>query len=121
MGALGQDANSQLHLGLLTTDPDEARGWLPGGQLHADLLVLLEVYLGWRCTAKLQLSLPLRILAAPVLGGRQTLLGMTAVLGLKEAARASGEHAAITLNLGRYQGLLSNPNNREVQHVAYSF
>ncbi len=119
LGAVGQDANSQLHLTLLTTDPDEARGWLPGGHLHADLLVLLEVYLGWRCTARLQLSLPLHILSAPVLGGSTALLGLTAVLNLKQAARTSGEHAEITLNLGRYRGLLINPHNREVQHVAY--
>ncbi|WP_151030256.1 type VI secretion system baseplate subunit TssG, partial [Citrobacter cronae] len=58
LGAVGHDANSQLLLALFTEDPAEARGWLPGGQLHSDLFVLLQVYLGWRCTAKLQLTLP---------------------------------------------------------------
>ncbi len=121
LGGVGHDANSQLHLSLLTTDPDEARSWLPDGHLRADLLVLLEVYLGWRCTAKLQLSLPLPILAAPMLGDRQARLGIAAVLGLNELAQASGEHATVTLDLGRYQGLHINPHNREVQHVAYRF
>ncbi|MFF7065859.1 type VI secretion system baseplate subunit TssG [Pseudomonas sp. NPDC008258] len=121
LGAVGWDANSQLHLALYTSHPQEALGWLPGGHLHSDLLVLLEVYLGWRCTAKLQLALPLHLLPAPVLGGGNVLLGMTAVLGLKATARASGTHAVITLNLGRYDGLLCNPHSREVQHVAYRY
>ncbi|MDU9394877.1 type VI secretion system baseplate subunit TssG [Pseudomonas japonica] len=116
LGPLGQDANSELLLALATDDPDEGRGWLPGATLHADLLVLLRVYLGWRCTARLQLSLPLRSLPPALLGGR-ALLGMTAVLGHD----ASDEHRRITINLGRYQGLESNPRDREARHVAYRF
>jgi type VI secretion system protein ImpH len=119
LGSVGHDANSQLHLALFTEDTDEARGWLPGGQLHNDLLVLLRVYLGWRCTAKLQLSLPVRSLPEPVLGRTPVLLGMTAVLGLGGDAWQVAEHDSITINLGRYQGLQSNPRNREIQHVAY--
>ncbi|MCX2900416.1 type VI secretion system baseplate subunit TssG [Pseudomonas mandelii] len=115
LGSVGYDANSQLHLALFTEDPDEARGWLPGGQLHKDLLVLLRVYLGWRCTARLQLSLPVRSLPQPLLGGAPVLLGMTAVLGLESA------QDNITINLGRYQGLKPNPQEREIQHVAYRF
>jgi type VI secretion system protein ImpH len=81
--------------------------------------VLLRVYLGWRCTAKLQLSLPVRSLPEPVLGRTPVLLGMTAVLGLGVDAWQVAEHDSITINLGRYQGLQSNPRNREIQHVAY--
>ncbi|WP_095163063.1 type VI secretion system baseplate subunit TssG [Pseudomonas sp. Irchel 3F5] len=114
LGSVGWDANSQLHLALLTQDPQEVSGWLPGGQLHSDLLVLLRVYLGWRCTAKLQLSLPVRHLPAPVLGVTPSKLGMTAVLGV-------AEQDIITINLGRYQGLQINPQHRETQHVAYRF
>ena len=121
LGSAGFDANSQLHLRLITEDPDEARGWLPAGQLHNDLLVLLRVYLGWRCTAKLQLSLPVRTLPTPVLGRSPALLGMTAVLGLDHDARPGAADAFITINLGRYQGLLLNPQDREVTHVAYRF
>jgi len=116
LGPLGHDANSELLLALATDDPDEARGWLPGATLHNDLRVLLRVYLGWRCTARLQLSLPLRSLPAARLGGR-ALLGMTAVLGHD----ASDSPRRITINLGRYQGLESNPRDREARHVAYRF
>jgi type VI secretion system protein ImpH len=121
LGSVGVDANSQLHLALFTEDLNEARSWLPGGLLHNDLLVLLRVYLGWRCTAKLQLSLPINSLPSPVLGGAPVLLGMTGVLGLGSEAWQVGEHETITINLGRYQGLHSNPRFREAQHVAYHF
>ena len=121
LGSVGFDANSQLHLALFTEDLGEARGWLPGSQLHNDLLVLLRVYLGWRCTAKLQLSLPISSLPKPVLGGPPVLLGMTGVLGLGSEAWQVEEHETITINLGRYQGLHNNPQYREAQHVAYRF
>ncbi|MCY1395017.1 type VI secretion protein [compost metagenome] len=121
LGSEGHDANSQLHLALFTEDREEARGWLPGAQLHNDLLVLLRVYLGWRCTAKLQLLLPLRSLPEPVLGRVPVLLGMTGVLGLGGEAWQVAEHDTIWINLGRYQGLSNNPRNREIQHVAYHF
>ena len=121
LGSVGHDANSQLLLSLFTHDPDEASGWLPGGQLHADLLVLLRVYLGWRCTAKLRLSLPVSSLPHPRLGRASVQLGMTAVLGLGCETRPSAEHDTITINLGRYQGLRDNPHNRETHHVAYRF
>ncbi|WP_226478247.1 type VI secretion system baseplate subunit TssG [Pseudomonas sp. MWU16-30323] len=121
LGSVGVDANSQLNLALFTEDLTEARGWLPGNPLHSDLLVLLRVYLGWRCTAKLQLSLPINSLPNPVLGGPPVLLGMTGVLGLGSEALQIEEHPTITINLGRYQGLHSNPRFREAQHVAYGF
>ncbi|KAA6172925.1 type VI secretion system baseplate subunit TssG [Pseudomonas veronii] len=121
LGSVGRDATSQLRLMLHTEDPQEARAWLPEGELHGDLLVLLRVYLGWRCTAKLQLSLPLPSLPVPVLGHAPIRLGMTAVLGLGRDAWRVTEHDTLTINLGRYQGLLINPHNRETQHVAYRF
>jgi len=55
-----------------------------------------------------------------VLGQAAIRLGMTGVLGLGGAWRAT-EHASLTINLGRYQGLSINPRNRETQHVAYRF
>ena len=121
LGSVGLDANSQLRLTLYTEDTQEAIGWLPGGELYSDLLVLLRVYLGWRCTAKLQLSLPVRSLPAPVLGQAPIRLGMTGVLGLGSDAWQVAEHDTLTINLGRYQGLSINPHNRETQHVAYRF
>jgi type VI secretion system protein ImpH len=119
LGSVGHDANSQLHLALFTEDPDEGRGWLPGAQLYNDLLVLLRVYLGWRCTAKLQLSLPVLSLPKPLLGRAPVLLGMTGVLGMGGDAWQALENDKITINLGRYQGLSQNSEKREVQHVAY--
>ncbi|MNF98577.1 hypothetical protein D3C84_814410 [compost metagenome] len=83
--------------------------------------MLLRVYLGWRCTAKLQLSLPLRSLPAPVLGRAPVRLGMTAVLGPGSDAWQVGAHDTITLNLGRYQGLSKNSRDREIEHVTYGF
>ncbi|HEF4762998.1 TPA: type VI secretion system baseplate subunit TssG [Pseudomonas putida] len=109
LGSSGYDANSQLHLALFTENRQEASGWLPGGQLYNDLLVLLRVYLGWRCTARLQLSLPVRSLPKPVLGGDPILLGMTGVLGLEGRNGQGTDNDTITINLGRYQGLNINP------------
>lgn len=121
LGSVGLDVNSQLHLALFTEDLIEARGWLPGNPLYNDLLVLLRVYLGWRCTAKLQLSLPIHCLPKPVLGAAPVLLGMTGVLGLGSEAWQVADDDTITISLGRYQGLHSNPQYRETQHVAYRF
>lgn len=120
LGAVATDGNSELLLALYTEDLDEARGWLPGGQLHRDLLVLLRVYLGWRCTARLRLSLPLASLPSPALGAAPLLLGMTSVL-LPRGEAATLEQRRITIHLGRYQGLNSNPKERDADHVAYRF
>lgn len=117
LGAVARDASSELLLVLSTEDGGEARAWLPGGQLHRDLLVLLRVYLGWRCTARLHLSLPLRSLVPAALGASTALLGMTAVLG----PFARDGQACITINLGRYEGLKSNPQERKSEDVAYRF
>lgn len=119
LGALGADANSQLRLELHTDDFREAQGWLPGGQLHSDLLVLLRVYLGWRCMASLHLSLPLSCVPRPTLGEPALLLGMTAVLRPGESG-APGE-ACIEINLGCYRGLTENPRTRNTEYVAYRF
>ncbi len=49
---------------LETADPNEAEGWLPGGVLHSDLLVLLRVYLGYRSDVRLRLTVPKAICTA---------------------------------------------------------
>lgn len=119
LGPVGRDANSQLLLALHTEDPQESCDWLPGGALHGDLLVLLRVYLGWRCTAKLQLSLPVRSLPSAVLGRAPVLLGMTAILGSGCEHWQAAQQTLVTIDVGRYQGLPNNPQDREVQYVAY--
>lgn len=115
LGSVGRDVNSELLLTLFTADHNEAREWLPGGGLHRDLLVLLKVYLGWRCTTRLRLSLPIDCLPVSALSGRGVLLGMTAGVGLNGRAAAQGNR--ITLHLGRYQGLHVIPQEREATHV----
>lgn len=119
LGSVGRDVNSELMLTLFTADHDEAREWLPGGGLLSDLRVLLQVYLGWRCTARLRLSLPIDCLPVSALSGRGVLLGMTAGLGLK--GRATAQTDSITIHLGRYQGLHINPQKKETIHVAYNY
>ena len=117
----GTDVNSQLLLKLYTEDAAEARGWLPGGQLHSDLLVLLRVYLGWRCQARLQLTLPVSLLPAARLGKQRVQISRTGILRASFAAPATG---TVTVSLGRYQGLipaLSIRNRESMTHVSYSF
>ncbi len=55
MGSYATEVNSQVLMRLATTDPDEVQGWLPGGELHTDLMALLHVYLGSRLDVRLQL------------------------------------------------------------------
>ena len=108
-------------LKLYTEDAAEARGWLPGGQLHSDLLVLLRVYLGWRCQARLQLTLPVSLLPAARLGKQRVQISRTGILRASFAAPATG---TVTVSLGRYQGLIpafSIRNRERMTHVSYSF
>ncbi len=65
LGKTAQEACSRVLVTLETEDPDEAEGWLPGGVLHTDLLVLLRVYLGYRSDARLRLTVPVRLLPEP--------------------------------------------------------
>ncbi|MHC6225427.1 type VI secretion system baseplate subunit TssG [Pseudomonas sp. X10] len=119
LGRTGRDGNSQLLLVLLTEDTNEAAQWLPGARLHRDLLVLLRVYLGWRFTAKLRLSLPQACLPQPRLGEPRLLLGMTALLGLQPQREAGYGAPCLAINLGRYQGLHGPSQQREAEHVTY--
>ncbi len=121
LGGIWVDVNNQLLLTLATEDAKEAQGWLPGGSLHTDLLALLRVYLGWRCSACLQLTLPTCRLPMPVLGEKKVLLGLTGVLGLGAAMPSPAIPAAITVSLGRYQGLRPNTVKKEFQDVRFRF
>lgn len=121
LGPVGCDVNSQLLLTLSTNDRSEACQWLPDGQLHRDLLVLLRVYLGWRCTAKLQLTLPVDSLPSPEIGGARVRLGMTGVLGLIAGTTSIRGVSTVTLHVGRYQGLQPRTWDREISYVEYPF
>lgn len=119
LGRTGMDVNSQLLLQLYTEEADEAREWLPGGQLHTDLLVLLRVYLGWRCQVRLQLTLPKSLLPAAQLGKQRVQIGRTGILRGSGSAPSAG---TVTVKLGRYQGLMptsSISDRGSITHVCY--
>lgn len=121
LGRSGIDVNSQLLLKLYTEDTTEARSWLPGGTLHTDLLVLLRVYLGWRCQVRLQLTLPVSLLPVARLGKQRMQISRTGILRASFAAPATG---TMTVSLGRYQGLMpasSTCDRESITHVSYSF
>ncbi|WP_118988133.1 type VI secretion system baseplate subunit TssG [Photorhabdus sp. CRCIA-P01] len=119
LGKMGTDVNSQMVLALYTDDAEEAQGWLPQRELHTDLLVLLRVYLGWRCGVRLHLTLPKRLLPPAQLGKQRVRLGRTGVLGLKPGGQAVS--GWVTINLGHYQGLLSDYQYREAENGGYQF
>ena len=105
LGKTAKEACSRVLVTLETADPDEAEGWLPGGALHTDLLVLLRVYLGYRSDARLRLTVPVRLLPEPRLStGRRIQLGRTGLLGLK-AGKLSNSRESLTVSLGCYEGL----------------
>lgn len=107
LGKTAREACSRVRVTLVTEDPDEAEGWLPGGQIHTDLLVLMRVYLGYRSDARLRLTVPVRLLPDPRLGkARRIQLGRTGLLGLKDG-RLSDNRETLTVSLGCYEGLHS--------------
>lgn len=117
MGNYATDVNSQVLLQLTTTDPDEVQGWLPGGDLHSDLMALLHVYLGSRLDVRLQLCVDRRLLPDATLNSRggagAVQLGRTAVMRLLNSAHSTSHSKTITINLGRYTRVQENNHRRE--------
>lgn len=116
MGNYATDVNSQVLMQLSTSDPEEVQGWLPGGELYADLMALLHVYLGSRLDVRLQLcvdsnQLPQAIISCkPNVGAGQ--LGRTAIMRFHK--RSAGQQPQIiTINLGRYARLQENIQRKE--------
>ncbi|MBV6820163.1 type VI secretion system baseplate subunit TssG [Rahnella sp. PD12R] len=116
MGDEGTDANSQLLISLHTADSDEAADWLPDGALYADFQVLLRVYLGWRYGARLELTVPTRLLPAPVLGDNPFRLGLTGVLGLDDET-SDDIPEYFTVELGHYRGMLPHTPQEGIRRV----
>ncbi|TDN50105.1 type VI secretion system protein ImpH [Buttiauxella sp. JUb87] len=105
LGKTAKEACSRVLVTLITEDPDEAEGWLPGGHIHTDLLVLMRVYLGYRSDARLRLTVPVRLLPEPRLGkSRRIQLGRTGLLGLKNG-KLCDNRETLTVSLGCYEGL----------------
>lgn len=117
MGNYATDVNSQVLMRLTTTDSTEVLGWLPGGELHTDLMTLLYVYLGARLDVRLQLSVDRSLLpdatmsSKPNAGAMQ--LGRTAVMRPLNAANTVTHSKTITINLGRYERVQENIHRRE--------
>lgn len=116
MGPYATDVNSQVLLRLTTTDPQEARGWLPGGDLHTDLMALLNVYLGSRLDVRLQLCVDRGLLPDVMLSSKPgpagAQLGRTAVMRPLNPDTAK-QHRTITIGLGRYERVQENIHRRE--------
>ncbi|MDI3360041.1 type VI secretion system baseplate subunit TssG [Lelliottia sp. V89_10] len=117
MGAYATDVNSQVLMQLSTTNRDEVQGWLPGGDLHTDLMALLHVYLGSRLDVRLQLQVDRRLLpdatmqSQPRAGDVQ--LGRTAILRALNPSNTTKHPKTITINLGRYERVQENHHRRE--------
>ncbi len=101
---------------LYTEDDGEARGWLPGGQLHTDLLVLLRVYLGWRYQARLQLTLPVSLLPPAQLGNQRVQVSRTGVLRASLLPQSPVRSRSVS---GRYQGLMPTSSTRDRESVTH--
>ncbi len=117
MGNWATDVNSQVLMQLATANPDEVQGWLPGGELHADLMALLQVYLGTRLDVRLQLCVERRLLPDAAVNCVQrpgdALLGRTAIMRLLNPADTTKLTETITINLGRYERVQEDIHRRE--------
>ncbi|MCX4177993.1 type VI secretion system baseplate subunit TssG [Enterobacter sp. HSTU-ASh6] len=117
MGSYATDVNSQVLMRLTTTDPAEVTGWLPGGELHTDLLALLHVYLGSRLDVRLQLCVDRNLLPDATIntqpGAGAVQLGRTAVMRPLNAANTATHPKTITINLGRYERVQEPIHRRE--------
>ena len=114
MGTHATDVNGQVLLQLKTGNPDEVRGWLPGGELYCDLMALLHVYLGSHLDVRLQLCVARHLLpdAQLMCSGNHTVqLGRTAVL--RPLNTQQNKNNVITIHLGRYQRVPENIHRRE--------
>lgn len=114
MGTYGTDVNGQVLLRLSTCNPEEVRGWLPGGELHGDLMALLHVFLGSHLDVRLQLCVARNLLPDARLAcdkNQAVQIGRTAVL--RPLSSQQNRHDIITINLGRYQRVQENIHRRE--------
>ncbi len=94
MGSYATDVNSQVLMQLTTTDPEEVEGWLPGGDIHTDLMALLDATIN----------------SQPRPGAGQ--LGWTAVMRPLNS-NAPAQTNTILINLGRYERVQENIHRRE--------
>lgn len=114
MGTYATDVNGQVLLRLTSDNPDEVKGWLPGGEIHGDLMALLHVYLGSHLDVRVQLCVARHLLPDAQLSCRREQggqLGRTAILRRLDAQQNRND--MITIHLGRYQRVQENIHRRE--------
>ena len=100
LGSHTEDANYCIGVEMFTEDPEEAKGWLPGGQLREGVFTLLRVYLGCDYDASLKLTIPIKLAPLPRLGDRSLLMGYNVVMGLRED-NLDKMPKQVTMKLGR--------------------
>jgi type VI secretion system protein ImpH len=100
LGSHTDDANYCIGVEMFTEDPEEAKGWLPGGQLREDVFTLLRVYLGCDYDASLTLTIPMKLAPLPRLGDPALMAGYNVVLGLRED-NLEQMPAEVKMRLGR--------------------
>ena len=121
MGSTAVDVNSQLLIALHTDDEQDAQRWLPGGELYADLHIMLRVYLGGRYRARITLTVPTTLLPPAQLGDNRLRAGLTAVIGLRADRLPPGMPEYYTVVLGHYQGLAPAIHQEGQKRVTYRF
>jgi type VI secretion system protein ImpH len=77
-------ANYCVGVELSTEDADEAKGWMPNGELRKDVFALLRTYLGVDYDMSLHLTIRTRLLPRPRLGDPNLFSGYNIMLGLTD-------------------------------------
>ncbi|EHJ4150588.1 type VI secretion system baseplate subunit TssG [Enterobacter hormaechei] len=114
MGTHATDVNGQVLLRLSTDNPEEIRGWLPGGDLHADLMALLHVWLGAHLDVRMQLCVARHLLPDARLSCNAEQIaqvGRTAVL--RPLNPQQNRNDIITIHPGRFQRVRENIQRRK--------
>ncbi len=89
LGSETAGVNYCIAVEMYTENPQEAKGWPPGGQLREDIFTLLHIYLGCDYDVRLKLTIPVKLASLPRLGDRALppLSGYNIVLGLRDDNR----------------------------------
>lgn len=77
-------ANYCVGVEMYTEDEDEAKGWMPNGELRRDVFAMLRTYLGVDYDVSLHLTIPTRLLPRPRLGDPNLFSGYNMMLGLTD-------------------------------------
>lgn len=84
LGDEREDVNYCMRIEMHTEDAQEAKGWMPRGQLRKDVFALLKTYLGCDYDASLHVTIPVRLLPRPRLGDPNLFMGYNVMMGLTD-------------------------------------